>query len=64
MKQLRNKMELARNIAAFTNMFGAQNAEVLFPFALVNWETEDDRNQFLNELADLNGGKLIGEYDG
>jgi hypothetical protein len=56
-------MDLARNIAAFTNMFGAQNADVLFPFALINWETEDERNQFLNELADINGGKLIGEYN-
>lgn len=57
-------MNLARNIAAFTNMFGARNAEVLFPFALVNWESEDDRNQFLNELMYLNGGQRIGEYNG
>ena len=54
-------MDLAKNIAAFTNMFGAQNADVVFPFANIEWENEDDRNQFLNELLIMNNGQKIGE---
>jgi hypothetical protein len=54
-------MNLANNIAAFTNMFGAQNADIVFPFASIDWENDDDRNQFLNELLVMNDGKLIGE---
>jgi hypothetical protein len=54
-------MNLAKNIAAFTNMFGAQNADVVFPFATVEWENDEDRNEFLNELLIINKGQRIGE---
>ena len=53
-------MNLANNIAAFTNMFGAQNADIVFPFSLVEWDNDDDRNQFLNELLTINKGQRIG----
>jgi len=53
-------MNLASNIAAFTNMFGAQNANVVFPFAMIDWDSEDDRNNFLSELLVLNNGEKIG----
>lgn len=54
-------MNLAKNIAAFTNMFGAQNADIVFPFSLVEWDSADDRNEFLNELLIINKGQRIGE---
>lgn len=53
-------MLLAKHIAAFTNVFGEHNAEVILPFASIDWQSEDDRNQFLNELVDLNDGQRIG----
>jgi hypothetical protein len=53
-------MDLANNIAAFTNMFGAQNADIVFPFSLVEWDSDDERNQFLNELLTINKGQRIG----
>lgn len=53
-------MILAKNIAAFTNMFGEHNADVIMPFSLVDWETEDDRNKFLTELLVMNNGYKIG----
>lgn len=54
-------MNLAKNIAAFTNMFGAQNADIVFPFSLVEWDNNDDRDEFLNELLIINKGQRIGE---
>jgi hypothetical protein len=53
-------MLLAKHIAAFTNAFGEQNAEVILPFSAIDWKSEDDRNQFLNELVTLNDGQPIG----
>lgn len=54
-------MDLANHIAAFTNMFGSNNPDIVFPFAMIDWQSNDDRNQFLNELLDMNEGKRIGE---
>lgn len=54
-------MNLAKHIAAFTNMLGAQNAHVVFPFASADWETDDDRNDFLSELLTLNNNERINE---
>lgn len=53
-------MILARNIAAFTNMFGEHNADIVMPFSLINWDTEDERNTFLTELLAMNDGYKIG----
>jgi hypothetical protein len=54
-------MILARNIAAFTNMFGVKNADVVMPFSVINWETEEDRDNFLTELLVMNNGYKIGD---
>lgn len=54
-------MNLANHIAAFTNMFGAENADIVFPFASIEWDSDDDRNGFLSELLTMNDGKIIGE---
>ena len=54
-------MNLESNIAAFTNMFGENNAHIVFPFAIVDWQSKEDRNNFLNELLSLNDNQRIGE---
>lgn len=54
-------MNLVKHIAAFTNMLGAENAHVVFPFASADWENDDDRNAFLNELLTLNDNQRIGK---
>ena len=53
-------MALDKDIAAFTNVMGLSNPEVVLAFALIPWDNADDRNKFINELVDMNGGKLIG----
>jgi len=54
-------VNLVKHIAAFTNMLGAENAHVVFPFASIDWSTEEERNGFLNELLVLNNNKKIGK---
>lgn len=54
-------MNLVKHIAAFTNMFGAENAHIVFPFASIDWQDENERNNFLNELLTLNDNKRIGK---
>ena len=53
-------MLFAKHIAAFSNAFGDKEYDVVLPFAAIDWSTEDDRNQFINELISLNDGKRIG----
>ena len=53
-------MLLAKHIAAFSNAFGDKEHDIILPFATIDWSTEDDRNQFINELISLNDGKRIG----
>lgn len=53
-------MKLANNIAAFVNFFGMQDPDLVMSFATVPWESDNERNAFLNELVDINNGNLIG----
>lgn len=53
-------MKLANNIAAFVNFFGMEDPDLVMAFSLIPWETDDDRNAFLNELVDINNGSLLG----
>lgn len=53
-------MKLANNIAAFVNFFGMEDPDLVMAFSLIPWETDDDRNAFLNELVHINNGSLIG----
>lgn len=54
-------MSLDRNIAAFLNLFGSRSPEITFAFALVPWESPEERNKFISELVDLNNGFRIGQ---
>lgn len=53
-------MKLANNIAAFVNFFGMEDPDLVMTFSLIPWETDNDRNAFLNELVHMNNGSLIG----
>lgn len=53
-------MALSHDIAAFSNLLGVENAHVIFPFALTDWQTTEDRDAFINELLILNDNQKIG----
>jgi hypothetical protein len=54
-------MSLENHIAAFTNVLGSQHPDIVFGFASIDWASDDQRNQFINELITLNDNKKIGE---
>lgn len=56
-------MFLARNIAAFSNLFGNDDPDLVMSFALIPWKSEDERNGFINELVSMNNGNLIRKAD-
>jgi hypothetical protein len=53
-------MSLVNHISAFTNALGADHPDIVFSFASMNWKTDEDRNQFIDELIALNDNKKIG----
>jgi hypothetical protein len=53
-------MSLVNNISAFTNALGADHPDIVFSFASMDWKSEDDRNQFIDELVALNNNQKIG----
>lgn len=53
-------MDLVNHIAAFTNVLGADHPEIVFGFASADWKSEEDRNQFIDELMSLNNNQKIG----
>ena len=56
-------MFLAKNIAAFVNVFGADDPDFIMTLASAPWESEDDRNGFINELINMNNGDLYKKVD-
>lgn len=54
-------MDLVNNIAAFTNIIGSEHPDIVFAFASADWQSEDERNNFITELLALNDNKKIGE---
>ena len=53
-------MALQNDIVAFSNLFGVENAHIVFPFAINEWQNDEDRNAFINELLILNDNQKIG----
>lgn len=49
-------MLIARDIAAFVNVLGTGNPDLVWSLATVGWESEDDRNAFINEVNKFKGG--------
>ncbi len=54
-------MKLANNVTAFVNMFGISDPDFVMAFASIPWESDNDRNSFINELVDINSGALVRE---
>lgn len=46
-------MKLANDIAAFTNVIGLDNLGLTWQLANVPWESDDDRDKFIEILANL-----------
>jgi hypothetical protein len=44
---------LVRDIAAFTDALGVENAPMIMGFALVPWPSDDERNEFIRELTGI-----------
>lgn len=49
-------MLLARDIAAFVNVLGTENPDLVWSLANVGWKSEDERNAFINEINKFKGG--------
>jgi hypothetical protein len=54
-------MQIARDVAAFVNVFGVKDPDLVVTLATIPWASEDDRNGFINELVEMNNGSLF--YD-
>jgi hypothetical protein len=54
-------MSLVNHIAAFTNVLGTRHPDIVFGFASIDWQSDEDRNQFINELVSLNNNQKIGD---
>lgn len=53
-------MSFANHIAAFTNALGSGNPDIVLALAQVDWQSDEDRNDFIDSLVKLNGNKRIG----
>lgn len=53
-------MSLVNHISAFTNALGADHPDIVFSFASMDWKTDQDRNDFIQELLSINDNKKIG----
>ena len=56
-------MYLAKNIAAFVNLFGPDDPDLIMSMAAIPWQSADDRNGFINELVNINNGDLLKKVD-
>lgn len=54
-------MGLVNHISAFTNIIGSEHPDIAYAFASANWENDGERNQFINELLELNDNQKIGD---
>ena len=57
-------MSFQEDITAFVNIFGVENSDIAFPFAITQWESSDDRNKFIAQLVQINNGQKIGTDNG
>jgi len=52
-------MQIARDVAAFVNVFGVKDPDFIVTMATVPWASEDERNGFINEIVEMNNGSLF-----
>ncbi len=46
---------LAKDIAAFVNVLGVEEPDLVWYLATLPWQSESDRNGFILEIANLKG---------
>lgn len=44
---------IERNLAAFTEALGVENAPAIVYFSMLGWESDQDRNDFISALTGL-----------
>ena len=49
-------MMLANDIAAFVNVLGLGNPDLVWHLANIEWESDDDRDKFIAEIGKFSGG--------
>lgn len=42
-----------RNLAAFTEALGVQNAPTIMHLSLIPWESDEQRNEFIQQLTGI-----------
>lgn len=52
-------MLLMRNVTAFVNAFGVEDADLVVTLATIPWKSEDERDGFINEIVSINNGALL-----
>jgi hypothetical protein len=53
-------MSFERNLAAFTDALGVENAPSIVYLSLVPWPSDDDRNTFIKSLTNMNMKEING----
>jgi len=43
------------DISAFVAVLGLSNPDVVWTFATIPWESQDDRNAFIAEIGNMSG---------
>lgn len=49
---------LIRNLAAFTDALGVENAPTIMYLSMVPWPSDDARNEFIRELTNIDMKEL------
>lgn len=51
-------MKFIRNLAAFTDALGVENAPTIMFLSQVEWPSDDSRNEFIRELTNIDMKEL------
>lgn len=49
-----SQIQFIRDLAAFTEALGVQNAPTIFELAKVPWPSDEERDRFINQLTGVN----------
>ena len=52
--------DFVKSVSDFVDALGYDEPGIVLTLAQVPWESDNERNAFLNELAAINNGNLIG----
>lgn len=51
-------MKFLRNLAAFTDALGVENAPTIMYLSMAQWPSDDSRNEFIRELTNIDMKEL------